>query len=180
MDTYKVASQCPLSLCDVAILPAPSTSRPSPHCPRKALGQWRLHGRWLAPPHVSTGETDRRSGTLVPGAAPTAALDLGRIGVAWNDLFVLCVQNTWSFALTDSCIVWFFFLTVSLAFLTKNKRLHSILEILNADEIWEKLQNNTLQIDVQPRHYGDCASWIFKFRKEFVRGKKPSVRRYPF
>jgi len=95
---------------------------------------------------------------LVPGAAPTAALNLGRIGVPWNDLLVLCVQNTWSFALTDSCIVCFFFFTVSIAFLTKNKRPHSILEILKADEIWEKLQNNTLQIDVQPRHYGDCAS----------------------
>lgn len=53
---------------------------------------------------------------------------------------VLCMQNTWSFALTDSCIVvfWFFFFTVSIAFITKNKGLHSILEILNADEIWGK------------------------------------------
>lgn len=102
----------------------------------------------------------------------------GRTGVVCSLVFI-CVQSTSSLPLTDSYIVWFF-LIVNIAFITKTKRPHSILEILGAAEIWEKLQNNTLQIDVQPRNFWDCASGIFKLRTEFIRGKKLSVRRCPF
>lgn len=115
---------------------------------------------------------------LVPGAASTAAPTLGRSGVAWNDLLGFVCAKYLVFCLERLLYCLIFFI-VSIAFITKNKKLHSILEILNADEIWEKLQNNTLQIDVRPRNYGDCASWIFKFRKEFIRGEKAFSQKVP-
>lgn len=72
-------------------------------------------------------------------SVPGAALKLGRSGVAWNDLgFVYAKYLVFCLDRLLYCCFLFFFFTVSIAFITKNKGLHSILEILNADEIWGK------------------------------------------
>ena len=55
--------------------------------------------------------------------------------------------NTFSFARHTPELLDSFFI-VSITFLTKDKRLNSILEILSADENWAKLQHCISQIDI--------------------------------
>ena len=182
---YKVASHCHPSLCDMVVLSVPSTS----HLPI-SLGMlwdnggclaegWPLPSRWKREP---ASERDKRvschSQELLPPLLRSWVW--GRTGVAWNDLLDFHTCTKYLVLSLDRSLYCFIFLIVSIAFITKTERPHSILEILSADEIWEKLQNNTLQTDVQPWNYGNCASWILKFRKELIRGKKLSVRRCPF
>lgn len=135
-----------------SLFQAPPIS-PSPwECSGTMEDAWQRAGPSQAGEREPASERDKsvscHSQELLPPLLRSWAW--GRTGVAWNDLLDFNMCTKYLVLSLDRFLYCFIFLIMSIAFITKTERPHSILEILSADEIWEKLQNNTLQIDVQP------------------------------